>query len=303
MLAAPGTDIGRWLEEQKAKITARVTSFQVEVTPAMAAAWLQFNAGNRSPSKMKIRRFVAAMKAGRWALNGESLKFSAGGRLLDGQSRLMAIEQAQVPIVLEVRAGLPDAAQQSMDVGEVRKNAHTLEMLGENYPNMLAPSLKLCWLLERGQLGGAKFKDSPVMENYEVAPMLQRHAGLRASIGWVVSDGHKVKRLLRQSEAAFFHYIFGTISLAKRDYFFDGLVDGIGLTKSSPVYHLREKLLGGEVPRTGEQNSKLRRALVIKAWNHLQGGETVSMLRLLPAERFPAIDGYVAQTVENGAAA
>ena len=243
------------------------------------------------------------MKAGRWSLNGESLKFSANGRLLDGQSRLMAIELAAVPVVLEVRAGLPDAAQQSMDVGEVRKNAHTLEMLGENYPNMLAPALKLCWLLERGQLGGAKFKDSPVMENYEVQPMLQRHAALKRSIGWVVSDGHKVKRLLRQSEAAFFHYIFGTISFERRDWFFDGLVDGIGLAKTSAVYHLREKLLGGEIPRVGEPNARLRRALIIKAWNHVQAGESVSMLRLLPAERFPSISGLIAQTVEKEAVA
>ena len=64
-----------------------------------------------------------------------------------------------------------------------------------------------------------------------------------------------------------------------RDAFFEALIDGTGLTKVSPVYHLREKLLGGDVPREGRANARVRRALIVKAWNHVQAGEKVAVLR------------------------
>lgn len=289
-LAAPTSDIGQWLQQQRAEITGRVNCFQVRVTPAMASAWLTFNKGNRKASRAKIRRFSAAMKAGNWAVNGETIKWSATGRLIDGQSRLMAVELAQVPVVLELRAGLPDLAQQSMDSGEIRRGTHVLEMIGEANPGILAPALKLCWLWSKGWLGKIPFGSARVMENAEIAPLLAKHNALKASAGWTVSGGAKVDRFLLRSEAAFFHYIFGTIDAELRDTFFEGLLDGIGLTKLSPVYHLRERL---PIERTGEdsqERKRLRRALVIKAWNSSVMASPLTGLRHSDDDHFPEIN-------------
>ena len=273
------------------KITGRVNAFQVEVTPAIAERWLTFNQANRSPSKAKIKRFAASMKSGRWVLNGETVKFSVSGRLLDGQSRLMAVILAGVTVLLEVRAGLPDAVQKSMDIGELRKGTHTLEMMGEKYPAVLAPALKLYWLWERDILGGNKFKQTTVMENYDLPPMLEKHVAMKASVGWVMGPGAAIAKLLAPSTAAFFHYSFGVIDEQLRDHFFNALAEGEALTKISPIYHLRERLLDDRLKKVASSQKFVHRALIIKAWNMARRGEKATGLRWASGEEFPAIDG------------
>ncbi|MCM2304927.1 MAG: hypothetical protein NDJ72_09510 [Elusimicrobia bacterium] len=286
-----GPDLGRWLEAQRVEIRGRVTCFQVAVGPPLASAWLQLNHGNRRPSRAKIRRFAAAMAAGKWSLNGETVKFSATGRLLDGQSRLEAIVQARVPVVLEVRAGLPDLAQQSMDTGELRRGTHTLEMLGEGYPAILAPALKLVFLWQKGWLGGAPFGSSRILENSEIAPLLGSCPALRASVGWTVSAGAKVTRYLLHSEAAFFHWLFGTIDPQKRDTFFAGVIHGLGLTKDNPAYHLRERLVDLRQGEDTGPRKATRRALAIKAWNCAWADLPCASLRHAADDPFPAVHG------------
>jgi hypothetical protein len=290
-LAKPAADIGQWLQAQRLRLTGRVTCFQVEVTPAHAAAWLRFNLGNRKPSRAKIRRFAAAMAAGRWTCNGETVKFSATGRLIDGQSRLQAIELAGVPVVLEVRGGLPDASQQTMDSGELRRGTHTLEMLGEANPGILAPALKLVWLWSKGWLAGSPFGAPRVLENLELAPLLAAHPGLRASAGWTVSSGCKCDRYLLRSEAAFFHHLFGAVDARLRDSFFEAVLEGIGLTKVSPAYHLRERLPELRLGDDTASRKAQRRALVIKAWNFAQAHQPCVRLVQAPDDAFPDIAG------------
>jgi hypothetical protein len=301
-LIGPTSDVGKWLEAQKVKVIGRVNAFQVEVTPAIATRWLALNQGNRTPSRSKIKRFALAMRMGRWTLNGETVKFSISGRLIDGQSRLMAVQAAAVPVTLEIRAGLPDEAQKSMDIGELRKGTHTLEMMGENHPIVLAPALKLVWLYERGMFGGNRYGRSHVMENYDVGPMIEKHAGLKASVGWVVSEGHGLSKVMTTPLAAFFHYLFGGIDKELRDHFFDGLSEGIGLTKKSPVYHLRERLLEDRAKRIQGSRKFEHRAMVIKAWNACRVGEAMSGLRHAPGDSFPPVHGCTLPILEPKAA-
>lgn len=235
------------------------------------------------------------MKTHKWCLNGETVKFSVSGRLIDGQSRLMAIVEAGVAITLEVRAGLPDVAQESMDCGELRKGSHTLEMMGENNPGILAPALRIIWMFEKGLIPHAPRDVGRVMENSEIKPALERHAGLKESVGWVVGPGHKIKNFMAYSTAAAFHYLCGREGRDIRDHFFEALSDGIGLTKTAPVYHLREKLLARRQQSAGAGRNIEIYALIIKAWNATVAGEKASDLRFVStgptAEKFPILAG------------
>lgn len=288
----PAADLGKWMEAEKGKIVGRCTTLLVDVTPALAARWLELNKANRIPSKAKIRRFAAAMKGKRWTVTGETIKFSSGGRLLDGQSRLMALVQAGVNAVLEIRSGLPEEAQKSMDIGELRKGTHTLEMMGEKYPTVLAPALKLIWLLEGGNLGGSKVGRDGILENFQLPEINAKHRDLQISVGWTMTTGSGMVRMLPPGLTAFFHYIFGRVDAELRDTFFEALHEGIGLTKLSPIYHLRERLLSDRHDGTARLNkNRLHRVLMIKAWNASRKSAKVSGLTWLDGEAFPEIDG------------
>jgi hypothetical protein len=74
----------------------------LEVTPSMAARWLEGNTHNRPVNQGHVERLASEMKAGRWRVTHQGLAFSASGRLLDGQHRLWAIVMADVPVQTRV---------------------------------------------------------------------------------------------------------------------------------------------------------------------------------------------------------
>jgi len=278
-----------WLHQQGLQSEPQL-SFEVAVSPAVAAQWLTLNTGNRKPSRAKVRRFAEVIREGKWLLNGETIKFSASGRLVDGQSRLQAIVEAGKPATLEVRGGLPDEAQQTMDCGETRKGTHTLEMMGEANPKVLSPALRLIFKWENGSLGTGGSADvrgrMSVLENLAIKPMLARHPALRASTGWAVARSAQIRKLMPMSEAAFFHYLLGTATRLKRDAFVEQLFTGNAL--SQPVALLRQRILTAQ---DGRLSAGARLKLTVKAWNAFHAGKQLKELTLTPRESMAAIAG------------
>jgi hypothetical protein len=291
-LAAPPPDLAPWLSALGLK-PEPVTSWQVEITPGLAGQLLQFNTANRNPSRAKISRFADLIRAGRWTLNGETVKFGSDGRLLDGQSRLRAIVEAGQPAHLELRGGLSPEAQRTMDCGEVRKGTHTLEMLGEEHAQILSPALRLVFKWETGQLGtsGSGQGRGSLLENLAMPGLLDRHAGLRQSVAWAVGLGPRLRKWVPLSEASAFHYLFAMGGRLKRDAFFDGLVSGNAL--SQPVALYRQRVTAALPSRL---SSHVLRRLLVKAWNAHHAGRQIEALTLAPREGVAAIAGAVSHT-------
>ena len=75
-----------------------ITTEIVTLTPALAAEWLNSNTCNRPLSTLRASRYARDMKAGDWRFNGETISFTADGRLVDGQHRLTAVVESGVTI-------------------------------------------------------------------------------------------------------------------------------------------------------------------------------------------------------------
>jgi hypothetical protein len=286
--AGPTADLPKWLADQGITVGGRVTVCQVEITPSLAKEWLKFNLRNRKPSNPKIRRFARMMKEGRWSLNGEMIKFGASGRLLDGQSRLQAIVQADVPVVIEVRGGLPEQAQESMDTGEARKHSHQLEMLGEKNPNEVAAALRLVYFWEKGYIGscGSSGDGTRDITNTTIRETLERHSDVRSSVGRCLN----LKALMPVSAAAFFHYIFSRVDTAKANTFIERLTTGANLSATSAIYQLRERLTQDRLAQA-KIGRRERFALIVKAWNAYRNGKPVTRLGFNASEEFPVVSG------------
>lgn len=66
--------------------------YAIDVTPEMAAAWLECNTHNRTMNERSVATYAGAMARGEWRENGETITFSRPPRvLLDGQKRLLAV--------------------------------------------------------------------------------------------------------------------------------------------------------------------------------------------------------------------
>jgi hypothetical protein len=96
----------------------------VTVTPEMALKWLEeANLGNRSPSERYVNTLARDILSGNWEVDGNAIRFSKSGRLLDGQHRLLAIVQADRPVETFVAYNLKDKAMTVIDRGKARSIA------------------------------------------------------------------------------------------------------------------------------------------------------------------------------------
>lgn len=131
------------------------------ITPALATEYLSHNTHNRSPKQGRILAWADAMRNGQWRANGESIKFSKSGRLIDGQNRLMAVVLADTAVHMLVVRGLDDAAQETMDVGANRSMKDFLSLRGERSVNSLAATIRALYIwdttkgTDRRVLGGS----------------------------------------------------------------------------------------------------------------------------------------------------
>ena len=84
-----------------------VISNWVDVTPAMATAWLKNNFGNRKLKEDVITAYVRDMLNGVWVPTHQGIAFNDEERLVDGQHRLTAIERSGCTVRMMVTFGLP----------------------------------------------------------------------------------------------------------------------------------------------------------------------------------------------------
>ena len=111
--------------------TTAPTVAKMTITPAMAAHWLENgNTRNRPISDAVVSRYARDMKAGRWQLSHQGLAFDAHGVLLDGQQRLWAVVEADVPVEMYVWFNLSADTLMIIDGGRSRSLVDHLRLGG-----------------------------------------------------------------------------------------------------------------------------------------------------------------------------
>lgn len=77
-----------------------------DVTPELAAQWLEHNTRNRKLYQRVVNRYAADMKAGRWRQSVDAIGFDVNGAIINGQHRLWAVLEAGVTVPMTVMFGL-----------------------------------------------------------------------------------------------------------------------------------------------------------------------------------------------------
>ena len=117
------------------------------ITPKQAEKYLEENIENNRPI---LDRHVAVlardMKAGNWVQNGETIKFNGTGALLDGQHRLWACIEAQVPFTTAVARGVPSLEE--VDRGRSRAMSHILAMRQVKNAIKVSVAIRTIWRWE-----------------------------------------------------------------------------------------------------------------------------------------------------------
>lgn len=247
----------------------------VEITPALAKEWLQANTHNRNLRERVVNGYAADMAAGQWVEDGQSIKFSRSGVLLDGQHRLSAIVLAGVTIRMLVVRNLPDSTQDTMDTGAKRTLADVLKLRGESNFTALAAILLRAYQWKQGYRRTLKKAGGAAPTHRQLLEMLEAHPELRRSAE--IADRVRKSARIAGGTAGLCHWLFLRVDQSDCAYFFARLADGVGLQADDPIYALRRALDNLALDHHRAEDTYVT-ALVIKAWNAFREGRSVQVI-------------------------
>lgn len=265
----------------------------VQITPAMAKELLRRNTGNRKLKPPVTKRLAGAMKRGEWALNGEAIKVSDKGRLMDGQHRLQAIIDSGVSIRTVLIEGLPDTTQETMDQGQRRTLADALKMRGERYVNELAAVLRIIHSFEQHS---TPYPPGPITVQ-EGIYTLDHNPTIRKTIEYCMAQFPTNLRWAPRTTLAGLMYLFDKIDHGDAVDFMIKLRTGSDMDSNHAVFVLRETLF--EFMQSRDPiSSRIKMAVIIKAWNAYHDGEPMqNRIKFRSGgrkpEQFPRIRGLV----------
>lgn len=116
-----------------AMVTTRtLTATVMQITPEKAKELLTRNYDrNRKPRRARIDRYRREMEAGRWYLSHQGIAFDVQWRLIDGQHRLIALSESNVPYVEMLVFHYQDATPMTaIDTGGSRSSRDLLVLSG-----------------------------------------------------------------------------------------------------------------------------------------------------------------------------
>lgn len=231
------------------------------ITPQIAEVWLARNTSNRRVRKYTVKKYARDIAAGNWDLNGESLKFSTEGVLLDGQHRLMAIIEAGKAIESDVRFGLPPSAYKNIDTHEKRRYADVLDIKNISNSTIVAAALKTVYFYELQQYGSLGHGS---VTNEELDDVLEDNPTIIESVHY----GTITRKLIPKSVATGLHYLATKSSKVHADNFFNQLASGLGMMPDTPIHLLHKRLTDESMSsKRGKMLPVEIAALVIKAFN------------------------------------
>src|ERR1043165_2466665 len=122
------------------------------ITPAIAKKYLALNIeNNRNVSQGVIDTYASDMEDELWISDtGDNIKFNTKGQLVDGQQRLLAVIQANVPVKMWVAYDVSNDAFPVIDTGRSRTFAHTLKFEDAVNPNRTGAIVKWIYMFDKG---------------------------------------------------------------------------------------------------------------------------------------------------------
>ncbi len=263
-----------------------VTVSQETIDPKTAATILAANDHNRGMREGLVLSISRDIAEGRWFLNGESIKLTADGKLIDGQHRLAAVVMADKPITTVVVRGLEMSVQDTIDTGAKRTFSDILALRGQHYYTQLASMVRFAWLMDiTGHPNSGRIQPTTTeLEGYLAAnPTIN---------DWLMTARQTTDSVMHLPGSVSGGWGFLMARFGEEDAreFWRSMLENDAPKGSAPAV-LREQLIKDRLA-SHPSNVVHRAALVGKAWNHWMDGKDPIVIGWRPGvEDFPKIHG------------
>lgn len=244
------------------------------ITPDISAEWLGKNVKNRKRSDKTTAQYARDMKAGRWRLTGDPIRFDVNGNLIDGQHRLQACIDADVNFVSAVVYGLQPDDQDVLDSARSRTAADALQIHGHSGSRNLAAMTRLLASLKDGAAVSAiKYSNAEIVRFVEDRPKMITSVGM-------IWNG--LPAGVHAAPLSAVHYLAANV-LRKRDdadAFVAVFKTGVPHYEGCAAHGLRERLMRTRDDRRQAISKTDVFRAYIHAWNHFSDRTTITYFRV-----------------------
>lgn len=212
---------------------SKISVEKEEITLEIAAKMLARNVCNRKISQHTVAGYKRDMLNGRFRVNGDMIRFSTDGTLLDGQHRLTACVEAGVSFETFVGRGFPPETIDTIDGGRARKHSDRLSMRGVKNANATSSVAKFLIAVAKNSAQHVQ------ATSLELDAVLSRHPDISESVSQCAKSFPQTSTVLPA-----FHYMMTFVGHGDRAddmerVFRSGSPDYEG----DPFHALRERLI------------------------------------------------------------
>lgn len=277
-------------------------SAEVTVTPGKAQMLLAAMPTQRALNAGRVAGFAADIRAGRWMVTHQGVAFNERGELIDGQHRLSACVEADMPIQIMATFNAPQATMSVVDRGKVRVIADDLVMMGlvsgHAHSQVAQSAAKVVWHIDNDRAPWTNHTSAEGLNRFfncdDCVATMTRHPLLADTAGWVLM--HRKKGVTPPAGPfAAMLTLTREVNDAKAMKFAEQVIDGEGLVKTDPAHMLRESMHRATSAARINTNTK-RQAFLFRyvyAWNAFWEGRKLEKLYAISKSgEFPKIAGY-----------
>lgn len=265
----------------------------VKITRDKAGEMLAANTANRPVSKPTVRAYAEAMRRGDWLVTHQGIAFDSNGVLVDGQHRLAAVIEADLPVEMTVFTDVAPDSFDVLDTGKRRNAADVLAIEAEKSTTLLAAMVLTVWLYHNRPDASWSGRSAAVT-NHQIVQTLAAHPRIGEFVPLAERIANETGMIKSASGAS--AYLIEQANrnrTAKLEDWYDGIIAGTGLHKNDPRLVFRRTMFSmtrrqaGVVQRRRDTREHL--ALYLKAFNGWATGEPLSSLRFAAREPVPPI--------------
>jgi len=255
----------------------------INVTPALAAKWLEKNNFNRKLKPAAVATLVGAIRRGEWHTGNDAVCFAPDGTVLNGQHRLHAIVESGTTVPMLIREGVAREEQLVMDQGKKRQAYEQMDIMGISGGSAKQQLCRAILLYDddygpTGRLEG--------ITNTEIIALAQGDETMDTAIKLMQSLGRQVKGA-RVAMISLGFYLLLHAWPERVEEFHSLLCSGANLSEGSPILKLRTILLRGDIPQSNTASRKKLLALFLKAFNYWVDEKDVEVLVWRSYEDWP----------------
>lgn len=259
----------------------------IMLTPARAAELLEHNKVNRPISDTHVARLERQIRLGKWRFNGDTIKISDDGDVLDGQHRLWAVMGAKKPIDTILVTGIEREAFATIDtLRKPRSGADVLALNGaDRYRNIAASAIQWLVRYQRGVIDTFRDPKNRV-ENSDIEESFAAHPGVMQAVERCMA----LRSMVNPAIIAFLYYVLTNKDESLAERMVETLENPAGVPVSDPFFRFRSYLT---MAKQKQRVPVVTIALAIKSINAAHAGEKITTLSWrnqgTKPEKFPAL--------------